>query len=134
MPQKLTRVSLTLPTELLVELDGVLKSQSYASRSEAIRDSIQDFLANYRWRRKLEGELLGAILVLYDHDIKGLGDKLIDLQHEATGIVKSVQHVHVDRKNCLEVLIVGGAAKKIGGLVNNISALRGVKQAKLVVV
>ncbi|MEW6222520.1 MAG: nickel-responsive transcriptional regulator NikR [Candidatus Hadarchaeota archaeon] len=134
MTQKLARVSLTLPTELLTELDGAIQSQRYASRSEAIRDSIQDFLADYRWRKGLAGKLLGAILVLYDHEVRGLGDKLIDIQHASADVIKSVQHLHVDEKNCLEVLICEGRAKKVRELVERMSTLRGVKQAKLVVV
>jgi CopG family nickel-responsive transcriptional regulator len=134
MPQKLARVSLTLPAELLTELDNAIRSQRYASRSEAIRDSIQDFLANYRWRKGLAGRLLGSILVLYDREVRGLGDRLTDIQHDSADIIKAIQHFHVDEKNCLEILICEGRAKKVRKLVEQTSALRGVKHAKLVVV
>lgn len=132
--QKITRVSLTLPQELLDELDRSLKAQRYASRSEAVRDAIRDFLASYRWRSKLEGRQLGAILVMYEHDVRGLTDELIDIQHEESSIISAVQHLHVDAKNCLDILIVKGAAEKVRRLVDRLGALRGVKQAKLVVV
>ncbi len=134
MPQKITRVSLTLPQELLDELDRSLKAQRYASRSEAVRDALRDFLASYRWRSELRGEQLGAILVMYEHDVRGLTDALMDIQHESTGIINAVQHLHVDAKNCLEILIVRGPADGIRQLVDRLGALRGVKQAKLVVV
>lgn len=134
MPQKITRVSLTLPQELLDELDRSLKAQRYASRSEAVRDALRDFLASYRWRSELKGEQLGAILVLYEHDVRGLTDALMDIQHESSSIISAVQHLHVDTENCLEILIVRGAAEKIRRLVDGLGALRGVKQAKLVVV
>lgn len=134
MAQKITRVSLTLPQDLLDELDRMLKAQKYTSRSEAVRDALRDFLASYRWRSGLKGEHLGAVLVMYDHDVRGLTDALINIQHASADLISSVQHLHVDIKNCLEILIVKGPAEKIHQLVNQIGALRGVKQAKLVVV
>jgi len=134
MAQKITRISLTLPHELLDELDRSLDAQRYASRSEAVRDALREFLASYRWRSKLKGEQLGAILTVYEHEVRGLIGKLMDVQHESASIVKAVQHLHIDEKNCLEVLIVKGPAEDIGKLVDSLGALRGVKQAKLAVV
>lgn len=134
MAQKITRVSLTLPEDLLNELDRSLKAQRYASRSEAVRDALRDFLASYRWRSELKGEQLGAILVMYEHDVRGLTDKLMDIQHESASLISAVQHLHVDLKNCLEILIVNGPAEEIRKLVDSLGALRGVKQTRLVVV
>ncbi len=134
MVEKITRVSLTLPQDLLDELDRLLEAQSYASRSEAIRDSLRDFLANYKWRQGLRGERLGVVAVMYEHGVRGLTDTLVDIQHENAGIIKAVQHLHADAKNCLETLIVKGPAEDIRKLVDRLGALRGVKQAKLVVV
>ena len=134
MPQKITRVSLTLPKDLLDELDGALKAQGYASRSEAVRDALRDFLASYRWRQELKGEQLGAVLVVYAHDVRGLTDALMDIQHANRGIIGAVQHLHMDDKHCLEALIVKGQADEIRQLVDRLGALRGVKQAKLVTI
>jgi CopG family nickel-responsive transcriptional regulator len=134
MGEKITRVSLTLPQDLLDELDRSLEAQSYASRSEAVRDSLRDFLASYKWRQELRGRRLGVVAVLYEHDVRGLTDTLVDIQHENVGIIKAVQHLHADAKNCLETLIVNGPAEDIRSLVERLGALRGVKQAKLVVV
>lgn len=132
--QRITRVSLTLPQDLLDELERSLKAQGYASRSEAVRDALRDFLVSYRWRSELKGEQLGAILVMFEHDVRGLTDTLMDIQHDNANIIRAVQHLHVDQKNCLEILIVKGPAESIRKLVDRLGALRGVKQAKLVVV
>lgn len=134
MTQKVTRVSLTLPEDLLSELDRVLRAQDYSSRSEAVRDALRDFLASYKWRQELKGEQLGAVVVVYEHDARGLTDKLADIQHEEREVIGSVQHLHVDEKNCLETLIVRGPAKKIRELVDRIGSLKGVKQVRLATV
>lgn len=133
MEPKITRVSLTLPQDLLDELDRSLKAQGYASRSEAVRDSLRDFLANYRWRLELRGKCIGVVMLVYEHDVLGLNDKLMDIQHESADVISAVQHLHIDAKNCLETLIVNGPAKNIRKLIDRLGALRGVKQAKLVV-
>jgi len=134
MARNITRVSLTLPEDLLSELDRSLKAQRYVNRSEAVRDALRDFLASYKWRQELAGELVGVMVLVYEHDVRGLTDTLIDIQHSNREIMSAVQHVHLDTKNCLETSVVRGPAKEIRKLVDRLGALRGVKQAKLIVV
>jgi CopG family nickel-responsive transcriptional regulator len=134
MAEKLTRVSLTLPEELLEELDGSLKARGYASRSEAIRDSLRDFLADYKYRKGLKGQIVGVLVLVYEHDVRGLTDAIIDIQHSAGEIVSTVQHIHLDAKNCLETSVLKGPAEKIEKLVERLEGLRGVKQAKLMII
>ena len=134
MGSQITRVSLTLPKELLDELDRSLKAQNYSNRSEAIRDALRDFLASYKWRQKLKGEIIGVVILVYEHDVRGLTDILMDIQHASRRIMGTVQHVHIDTKNCLETFVVMGIAEEIRKLVDRLGTLRGVKQAKLVVI
>jgi len=134
MAEKLTRVSLTLPEELLEELDGSLKARGYASRSEAIRDSLRGFLADYKYRKGLKGQIVGVLVLVYEHDVRGLTDAIIDIQHSAGEIVSTVQHIHLDAKNCLETSVLKGPAEKIEKLVERLEGLRGVKQAKLMII
>jgi len=134
MPEKITRVSLTLSEELLDDLDSSIKARGYASRSEAIRDSLRDFLANYKWRRELKGHLIGVLILVYEHDVRGLADAIVDIQHSGGKMISSVQHVHLDAKNCLETAVLRGPADKIRKLVERIEGLRGVKQVKLMII
>ncbi|MBC7218682.1 MAG: nickel-responsive transcriptional regulator NikR [Hadesarchaea archaeon] len=134
MPEKITRVSLTLPERLLQELDQSLKARGYASRSEAVRDSLRDFLSEYKYRKSLKGNIIGVLVLVYEHDVRGLTDAIIDIQHSAGEIVNTVQHIHLDHKNCLETSVVRGPANKIEKLVERLEGLRGVKQAKLMIV
>ena len=134
MSEKITRVSLTLPEELLEELDRSLKVRGYASRSEAVRDSLRDFLTNYNWRQGLKGQLTGVLVLVYDHDVRGLNDAIVNIQHSGGGIMNTVQHIHLDAEDCLETSVLNGPAGKIKKLVERLEALRGVKQAKLVIV
>lgn len=134
MSEKITRVSLTLPEELLEELDESLKARGYASRSEAFRDSLRDFLSDYKYRRNLKGNIIGVLVLVFEHDVKGLTEAIIDIQHSAGEIITTVQHIHLDSKNCLETSVVRGPAKKIEKLMERLEGLRGVKQAKLMMI
>lgn len=134
MSEELSRISLTIPKDLLSELDDVLKEQNYSSRSEAVRDSLRDFLSDYRWRKKLKGEQRGVVVMLYDHDVRGLSDELIDIQHDYMEAIVSVQHLHVSESDCLEAIVVDGSGEVIRGLVESLRALRGVRQVKLAMI
>ncbi len=134
MPEKITRLSLTLPVGLLAELDSSLKAQGYVSRSEAVRDSLRDFLVSYKWRKELKGQLIGVLVLVYEHDVRGLTDAIMKIEHGGGGIINTVQHLHLDAKNCLETSVLRGSAVKIRKIVDQLGALRGVKQAKLIVV
>jgi CopG family nickel-responsive transcriptional regulator len=134
MSERLERVSLTLPTDLLAAVDGVVADADYDSRSEAIRDALRGFVSSYRWRDGLEGRHQGSVVVLYDHDVAGVTDALLDLQHDLHETIISTQHVHLSADHCLETLVVDGPAADIRDLVRRIQSLRGIRQVRLAVV
>lgn len=131
---KLGRISLTIEDDLLKELDDFIQASRYPSRSEAIRDALRDFLAERRMRTALTGTPLGVLVIVYDHDKRGLPDRLLDIQHEAGDLIVSSLHWHMDRRNCLEAMLVNGDAGKIKSLIEALESLSGVKQVKLVMV
>ena len=134
MSEGLERVSLTIPPELLSELDAVADEAEYASRSEAFRDALREFLTAYRWREDLDGRQQGTVVILYDHDVSGVTDELLRLQHDLHGTIIASQHVHLTEDLCLETLVVDGPAGDLRELVGRIQSLRGIRQVKLAVV
>lgn len=134
MSEELDRISLTIPEDLLDQLDEVIEKEDYSSRSEAFRDALRDFLADYRWRKELEGKQRGAIVMVYDHDVTGINKELLDIQHEERDVIKSGQHLHVGHSECMETIIVNGPGERIQDLADKLRSLDGVKQVKLGVV
>jgi CopG family nickel-responsive transcriptional regulator len=129
---KLERISLTIPSDLLQKLDDLLEEKGYASRSEAIRDAVTAFLAEQRARMEAKGEIAGVLAFLYDHEVRGLADRITDLQHGARCTVVSSLHWHVNKRSCLEVLLVRGRSEDVYSLASEIESMRGVKQLKLI--
>ncbi len=104
MSEELNRISLTIPQGLLDQLDEVLEKEEYSSHPEAFRDALRDFLADYQWKKNLKGKQRGTIVTVYDHEVRGLNDELLEVQHEDRDIITSVQHLHISHKGYMETI------------------------------
>jgi len=127
------RISISLPTKLLGEFDEVISERGYASRSEAIRDAIRDYIIKHKWIHSLEGERAGTITIIYDHHASELMKKLTEIQHKHGDLIVATLHMHLDNDHCMEVVLVKGEAKRIRELTDKLTSQKGVKQVKLTV-
>jgi len=127
------RIGVSLEADLLSQFDRLIADKGYVNRSEAIRDLIRDALVQREWSESRGREERVAVAVLvYDHDSSSLAQKLAHIQHENHRAVVSALHVHMDAHNCLEVLVLRGAAKEIVGMGDGLVSTKGVKYGKLV--
>jgi CopG family nickel-responsive transcriptional regulator len=131
---KIVRVGVTFPPELLNELDEIVEDMSYESRSKAIQDAVSSFITEQRLLRKEQGTKAGVLVMVYDHDVKGLEDDLIESQHHHRNIINSVLHVHLSDKECLEAVAVKGEAEDIRKLAQELATRKGVKQVRSTIV
>ena len=127
----LTRIGVSLPSNLLNKFDTIIRGRGYSSRSEGIRDAIRAYIVEYEWMERESGEEMGTITYIYDHNQRGLGDELTEAQHHFIDMIKSSTHIHLDDENCFEIIVMKGDAKKIKGLAENIMSMKGVKHLKL---
>ncbi len=126
------RFGISMPADLLQAFDELIAKQGYANRSEAIRHIVRDFLIQRQWMMP-EGHVVGTITIVYDHHVRGLQSRLIDLQHqhEHIGHISCTTHVHLDHENCVEVMVVEGTAEEVRQLADTIISARGVKHGQL---
>lgn len=122
---------MSLPKTLLNQFDNVLKDRGYNSRSNGIRDALKDYIIRYQWMNKIEGERMGVISVIYDHHYTGILEDITDIQHLYQDEINATMHIHMNEKNCLEVIVVKGDAKDIRDLTEKIMKLKGVEHVKL---
>jgi CopG family nickel-responsive transcriptional regulator len=125
----LIRFGVSLDKDLLNKFDKLIKDKGYRNRSEAIRDLIREKLVKIEWLS--DAEVAGTITLVYDHHIRGLSDKLTDIQHKYYSIIISTQHIHLDHNNCLEVIVLKGNPQIIEKFAQNIKATRSVKHSSL---
>ncbi len=128
----ITRIGVSLPKNLLEEFDSIISKRGYSSRSEAIRDAIRNYILEYKWMEREEGEVVGVVNVLYNHNVRGINDAIIAVQHDFCEIITTTLHIHLNRDMCLEMILVRGDMKDIKQLVDRISSTRGVINVKLI--
>lgn len=126
---RLVRFSVSLEQKLLDALDSHVRSMSYPTRSEALRDLIKEIAVDKEWTG---GSRVAAVAtIVYDHHRRAVVDKLLEIQHDAGDVIISSQHVHLDRDNCLEIIAVRGPASKIKDFFRRIKTIKGIKHASL---
>ena len=126
---EIVRFGVSLERELLHKFDRLIKEKNYPNRSEAIRDLIREELVKREWRKG--EEVAGAITLVYDHHKRELVSRLTDIQHNFHKFVVSTQHIHLDRDNCLEIVVVKGKSEKIERLSQKLRATKGVLHSSL---
>ncbi len=124
------RFGISLPKSLLARFDRLISFRGYANRSEAIRDLIREYLVEREWEQG-EKTTVGTVSLVYDHHKRELDKSLTDLQHQHYDSVISALHVHLDKHNCLEVVVLRGKSNNIRKIADSLISTRGVKYGKL---
>ncbi len=120
-----------MEASLLARFDALIASQGYTNRSEAIRDLVRDRLVEARWE-DTGVEVPAVVALVFDHDMRLLGDQMTNMQHGHADLVIASMHVHLDDHNCLEITVMRGASQRVRDLAQRMLSLRGVKHGRLV--
>lgn len=126
---KITRFAVTVDENLLEDFDESLKEQGYPNRSQAVQDLIRNYLVEQKWDEKESA--MGTITLVFDHHKRNLSEKLTAIQHDYHSQIISNMHIHLDPKNCLEVIAVKGKGKDVRELANRLISTKGVLHGKL---
>ena len=127
---ELVRTGISLERQLLDRFDRIIRKKGYKNRSEAIRDLVRDYAVAEDVEENRT--VVGTLTMVYNHHRPKLSERLIQVQHHARGKVLATTHVHLDHRNCLEVVIMKGPSSDMKHLADQILSLRGVKHGKLV--
>lgn len=123
------RLSFSIETPLLEQLEGLVRESGYSNRSEYIRDMIRSRLVERQWRRNERA--VGTMTLIYDHHQRGLNGRLNQLQHAHHGSILASTHVHLDNHLCAEMIMVKGRPGDIRKLCDMLGQLKGVLYANL---
>jgi len=128
------RFSVSLPPSLVKSFDNAWKGMSYGNRSKAVHDALRNFITEYEWMRVEEGEITGAIVLLYYVDKPSLLKQIMQAQHKFEDTVSSTLHVHLTKDKCLEIIAVKGRVSQVRSLTQELMTKKGVKQLKFAAV
>jgi CopG family nickel-responsive transcriptional regulator len=121
----LERIGVSLEMDLLAEFDTLIARKGYTNRSEAIRDLIRQDLSAARLDDP-NAQAMAAVVLVYDHHVTKLTDKLLHLQHSHLLETVSSLHVHLDHHHCLEVIVLRGSVEQIHRVGDQMVSLKGV--------
>ncbi|BET65160.1 nickel-responsive transcriptional regulator NikR [Opitutales bacterium ASA1] len=127
---KVARFSVSLPQSLLDELDEMVASRGYQSRSQAVAALAREGLVEYASQLGTTS-VAGTINLVYDHRKPGLQARLAAIQHKYFILVVTSMHVHLENHNYLEVLLVQGPADELRKLADELVTCSGVKNGRL---
>jgi len=131
---KIVRVGVTFPPDLLREFDEITSKMGYESRSKAIQDAVRLYVSEKKWLREENADQTGVLLMVYDHEVRGLERELTETQHHHGQLISSTLHIHLSERDCLEAIAVKGKASEIRHLSNELTTKRGVKILKEMIV
>lgn len=131
---KIVRIGVTFPPELLKDFDEITRKMGYESRSKAIQDAVRLYVSERKWLKEEDAIQTGVILMVYDHDVRGLESELTESQHHHSNLISSTLHIHISDTDCLEAIAVKGKGSEIRELSDELATRRGVKILKSMIV
>ena len=120
------KTSVAFRKDTIEKLNKYMEESGILNRSQIVDEALEIYLAE---RSILSGKGIvgGAILLYYDHDAE---DELARIQHEYLDIVVSNTHMHIDKENCIEAILIRGSMEKVRELIYRIEAVKDVKAVK----
>ena len=127
----LARLSISLPAELLEQLDTMVAERGLPSRSQMIAELIRHELAEHS--AGVAGAVLaGTITLIYRAERGRVRQALAQTQSDFLKEVISSQHVFLEDDQSLEVLLVQGPSERLSSVCDRLRKIRGVHQVTLV--
>jgi CopG family nickel-responsive transcriptional regulator len=130
---KIKRAGVTFPPDLLKDLDEIVKTMGYGNRSKAVQSAVRMFVAERKLLQNEAKDQAGFIIMLYDHEARGLESALTHVQHQFANVICSSMHIHLSETDCLEAIAVKGNAAEVRKLRDQLAARKGVKLFKVMV-
>ncbi|MCS7097340.1 MAG: CopG family ribbon-helix-helix protein [Candidatus Methanomethylicia archaeon] len=115
------KTGVSFKEDTLRKLDKYMERMNLDNRSKIIDEAIQLYLSE----RSLiieEGVFGGVIAVYFEHEAE---QELTKLQHKFLDVVISNTHVHLNKENCIEAILVKGEAQKIKNLISELEKIKG---------
>jgi CopG family nickel-responsive transcriptional regulator len=125
-----SRISISLPEDLLSDLDRMVEARGFESRSQAVNDMLHQFLLEHKCDQG-DDVMVGIVALFYKNSVPGLQKQLADLQFQYIDEVISSLHVHLMHNQTMEVILVQGPARKLQMIADEMTSRRGVTSGKM---
>lgn len=127
----MTIVSLSLPDQMVKDLDEIQSIGGFAGRSELVRAAIRLLIEDRKEKDSLLGHVNAVVVVTHDESNEA---PITRLKHEFEDIVKTHIHNKISRSNCVELFLVEGEGKEVASMTKAFQREEKMKSVKLIVI
>lgn len=122
------RISLALDDKLYKEVENAMSIIGETNRSRFITSIIAEKISEI-----VQKPIASIIVYIYDHEVGDVAKNITEIQHEFRDVIRASTHIHLDDRNCLEVIHALGDSERIRDLVARMSRVgRGLKFLRVV--
>ena len=129
-----THFTLCINEFLLKQFDRLIEEKRYGNRSEATRCLIRNSLFRTRPEQvdKDDKEKVGTVTLLYNRNERAVSEKLTRYKHAHSNRIITFQHIHLDERNSMEVLVVRGEGQTVSRIADELIRIKGIRHGYLV--
>lgn len=120
-------VSISVPEELLEQMDDFANEHGYSGRSELLRESARSLMGEFE-DSNLEGrDLVATVTVIFEFENNDVESEMIGMRHEHEDIVRSNVHSCIGGDEyCMELFVVEGSLDDVRDFVGSLRSTDGV--------
>jgi len=125
-----SRFGVSLEEELLSALDKYVTENNFPNRSQAIRYLIEKNLVEHKW--KCDNLVAGAVVMVFSNLKPEIRTHTSELQMQYRDVVIGVQQFILSEQNCMEIIAVKGASRRLTELSDKLICIKGIQHGKLI--
>jgi CopG family nickel-responsive transcriptional regulator len=125
------RITISIDDALLETVDRLGRQRGYQSRSEAMRDIVREAAVGDHAALPGDVPCMATLSYVFEHETRDLARRLTHAQHDHHALTVSTLHVHVDHRDCLEVMVLKGTVEQVRAFANALVTQRGVRHGNL---
>lgn len=117
-------VSVSLPGELLEQIDEIADEHGYSGRSEVVREAGRKLVAEFENRQLADRPLVATITVLYPYGSTEIETELTEFRHDHADLIASNSHSCIEGdEGCVETFVVESDLSAVERVVRTIEAI-----------
>ena len=125
----MTIVSVSLNSDILMEIDKLQKALGFSGRSEIVRAGIRNLLAEEKDRQNLSGHLFAVLLAIHDEKSD---DQVTEMGHGFDKLITTHIHNKIDGDRCLEIFLLKGDAEEVKDMTKKFQSNKKMDHVKLI--